>query len=59
MKEIYKIVADVLIDYERMCQSYPWAVLTRNMGYKFAEFDKEFDLTEFQIYLRRRDEKND
>ena len=57
MKEIYKLVADVLINYERMCQGYPFAVLTRDMGLAFEEFDKEFDYAEFKWYIAKRDER--
>jgi len=59
MKPIYKLIADVLIDYERMCQPYPFAILTRDMGQKIKEFDKDFDLIEYQYYIARRDERKE
>ena len=57
MKEIYKLIADELIRHEKYCSNYGWALLMRDLCWKLADFDKEFDLREFQFYYLRRDER--
>ena len=58
MKEIYKLIADELIRHERYCSDYGWAKLMRDIGWKLADFDPEFNLSEFQLYYLRRNERN-
>jgi hypothetical protein len=59
VKEIYKLIADELIAHERYCSDYGWAKLMRDIGWKLKESDPEFDLSEFQFYYLRRNERND
>jgi hypothetical protein len=54
---LYKLIEDELIRHEKYCSNYGWALLMRDLGWKLADFDKEFDLREFQFYYLRRDER--